>query len=89
MNATLAAAIGAILRHFLTLLAGYLVSKGIWTDAEAQTYVMAAVTALIAFGWSLYQKHRAKLFADKARELPAGVSEERVKTEVARDRAGL
>lgn len=89
MNATLAAAIGAILRHFLTLLAGYLVSKGIWTDAEAVTYVSAAVAALIALGWSLYQKHRSKLFADKARELPAGVPEAVVKREVARDRAGL
>lgn len=89
MNATLAAAIGAILRHFLTLLAGYLVSKGIWTDAEAGTYVSAAVVATLALLWSLYQKHRSKLFADKAREMPSGVSEEQVKREVARDRAEL
>lgn len=86
MNPTLAAAIGAILRHVLTILAGYLVSKGIWTDAEASTYVTAAVAALVAFGWSLWTKYKGRLRLLKALELPAGATEAQVKREVDRDR---
>lgn len=63
MNPMFAAAIGAIIRWALTFLAGYLVTRGIWSQQEATVYVLAAATALTALLWSLYQKYieRAKL----------------------------
>lgn len=89
MNPLLQSFLASILRWLLTAVGTWFVAKGIIKQEEIETYIAGAVVAIIALIWGLYQKHRAKLFADKARELPAGVSETRVKTEVARDRAGL
>jgi hypothetical protein len=76
MPPVLAAALGSILRHFLTILATYLVTRGIWTQEEATTYVIAAVAGLIALGWSLYQKYGfAKLLNTAAGMGPTTVAE--------------
>lgn len=60
MNPIVSEAIGSILRQLLAVLAGYFVSKGVWTTAQATDYVAAAVAGLLALGWSLYQKYRAR-----------------------------
>lgn len=61
MNPLVQEAIGAILRHFLTILAGYLVARGIWTGERAEMYVTAAVAGIIALAWSLYQKYGSRI----------------------------
>jgi hypothetical protein len=58
--------------------AGLLVEHGIWTDAEAKTYVGAAALALAALLWSLYQKYWHRLKLVTAMGLPAGTSEQHV-----------
>jgi hypothetical protein len=86
MNPMFQAALGAILRHFLTIIAGGLVARGIWTQEEAATYVGAAVLAALGLGWSLWAKYRDRLFRDQAMAMPAGVTEDQVKSAMARRR---
>ena len=71
MNPMLMAALGSLLRTALAGAAGYLVSKGIWTDAEAGTYMTAAVAGLLALGWSLWQKYAGRLRLMTALASPA------------------
>lgn len=78
MNPVLQAALGAILRHFLTMGATFLVTRGIWTQEEAMTYVAAAALALLGLGWSVWQKSKAHAKIEKALEMPAGSSLEQL-----------
>jgi hypothetical protein len=59
----LSSAIGSLLRYGLMILATYLVKHGVWTQSAAEGYVEAAVTALLALGWSWWKIHgnRVKL----------------------------
>lgn len=63
MNPMFQAALQSILTHFLTLGAGYLISRGIWTREEAQMYVAGATVAIIGFAWAQWKtyKERRKL----------------------------
>lgn len=63
MNPMAQAALAAIFRWALTIGAGYLVARGIWTQEEAATYVIGGALALTALLWSVYQKYveRSKL----------------------------
>lgn len=83
MNPLVVAAISSILRFALAGLFGYLVSRGVWTNAEADVYLAAAVPALIALGWSAWNnyKDRRKLVTAMASSGP--VSENQVDTLVA------
>jgi hypothetical protein len=53
----LSSAIGSLLRYGLMILATYLVKHGVWTQSAAEGYVEAAVTALLALGWSWWKIH--------------------------------
>lgn len=79
MNPLLQAALGSILRHILTIVAGYFVGKGIWTPEDANTYIVSAVAAVLALGWSLWAKYKDAIFRRVAMKLPAGVDEYDVK----------
>ena len=79
MNPVLQAALGSILRHFLTIAAGYLVAQGIWTQEEAMTYVAAAALGLLGVGWSVCQKSKAHALIEKALDMPQGSSLEQLK----------
>ncbi len=70
MNPILQAAIGSIIRWCLALLAGYLVKAGIWTGSDAQTYVAAGSLAILALGWSIWQKFRSQVKGLVASKLP-------------------
>lgn len=63
MNPIVSAAVGSLLRWALALGASWLVERGVWTQAEAGTYVAAAVLGLLSLGWSLWKnsKGRTKL----------------------------
>lgn len=76
MPPLLSAALGAILRHVLTLAAGLLVARGIWTDGEATEYVLGATLAILAFGWSYWQKQHTEVRIDTALDMPSGSSRE-------------
>ena len=61
MNPMVQEALGSIVRWALMLLAGYVVQAGIWTGADAERYVGGATIAVLALGWSLWQKYRSRL----------------------------
>jgi uncharacterized membrane protein YjjB (DUF3815 family) len=82
MNTMFAAAVGSILRHLLTGAAALLVSRGIWSDAEAATYVSAAAIALVGILWSLWEKHQSRFFLAAALNAPAGTTKEELKEQV-------
>ena len=79
MNPVLQAAIGSILRHFLTMGASYLVARGIWTDADALTYASAASLAIVGMAWAIWQKSQAHALIEKALDMPQGSSREQLK----------
>lgn len=70
MNPALQQALSSILNHFLTLAAGYFVTRGVWTGDEAKDYVAAAVLALLSLGWSLYKRYIERLTLDAAIAAP-------------------
>lgn len=74
MNPILSAAVGSILRHFLTMGAAALVTRGIWTPEDSTTYVAAAALALIGLAWAMYQKYAAHSKILDALSAPAGTS---------------
>ena len=79
MNPVLQAALGSILRHFLTIASGYLVAHGIWTQEEAMTYVAAAALGLLGVGWSVWQKSKTHALIEKALDMPQGSSLDQLK----------
>lgn len=76
MNPLAQAAIGSVIRFALAGLAGWLVSHGIWTQADSTIYVEAAALGVVSLGWGLYQKYKSRLRFIAALQLPAGASEE-------------
>lgn len=54
-------ALSAILRWAFTFVAGYLVEHGIWTAADAKTYVAGAALAVLGLAWSLWSKYKSRI----------------------------
>ncbi len=52
-------ALESIIRSGLTFLAGWLVSKGVWTDGAASVYVAGGTIALMTAGWGVWDKRKA------------------------------
>lgn len=63
--------------------AGWLVQHGVWTEADATTYVAAAAMALVALGWSLWSKYRGRVKLLTALTMPQGTTEGQVKAHIA------
>lgn len=82
MNPLLQSALGAILRWGLTFVAGFFVQKGIWSSEEAVQYVAALSVALLALGWSLWQKYHAQLKLLVAMGTPGRITEKAVEEQV-------
>ena len=61
MNPLAQEALGSIVRATLLLLSGWFVQHGIWTDTDAEKYVGAAALAILAVGWSVWQKYKSRL----------------------------
>ncbi len=87
INPLLAAAIGSVLRFVLAAAFGFLVQRGIWSEAEAALYLSAAVAGLLGLGWSLYQKYSSRLKLLTALAKPPATSEEQVEKMVAQGQA--
>lgn len=84
MNPLLQAALAAIVRWVLAIGAGWIVSHGIWSASDAEDYVAAAALALVALGWSLYQKWRQSHAIQVALSLPVGSTEADLHREIRR-----
>lgn len=75
MNPILQAALGSILRWVLAIGAGYIVKAGIWTDNDAQTYVLAGSMAILALAWSQWEKYKSRVKFLTALATPYGTTE--------------
>lgn len=47
----------SLIRHGLTLAAGYLVAQGLVSEADAATFVSSASMVLAAVAWSAWEKY--------------------------------
>ena len=83
MNPMAQAAIGSVLRHILTLAAGYLVSAGIWSEQDAAGYAAGLSMALLALGWSIWQKHSERVKMLVGLTSPTGTTEAQVERKIA------
>lgn len=79
MSPLVVEALGSIVRAGLQILAGYLVTAGIWQAEAAEKYVGAAALALISLGWSLWQKYSMRTKLVTALAMPSGASENQAK----------
>lgn len=81
MNPLLQSALGSILRWALTFLAGWFVQQGIWTQDAANEYIAGAVLAILALGWSLWQKYKSRIHFLAALDARPGTPEDQVKAQ--------
>jgi hypothetical protein len=75
MNPILQSAIASILRWLLALGAGFLVKHGIWSSPDADSYIASGSLAIIALGWSLYEKYKSRSKLLVALTMPVGATE--------------
>lgn len=83
MNPLLQAALGSLIRFALGGVFSYLVTKGIWTEAEAANYLSAAVVALVALGWAIWSHYKDRLKLVTALATPHAASEHLIERMVA------
>lgn len=83
MNPILQSALGSILRWALAIAAGYLVKAGIWDANDAETYVATAALALLALGWSWWQKYHDRIKLLTALTMKPGATENDVIAHIA------
>ena len=82
MNPLAVEAIGSIIRWVLAIGAGYIVKQGIWSPEDSSKYVAAAALAIIALGWSIYQKYGMRLKLLTALATPSVTTEDQVQEKV-------
>lgn len=78
MNPLLADAVGSVIRFALAGVFGYLVTKGVWTEAQASAFLSAAVVGLLTLGWALWTRYRSRVKFLTAAATPYAVSEHQV-----------
>ena len=83
MNPLFQQGIGSIIRWLLTFGAGWFITRGIWTEAEASTYIGGATVAILALLWSLWQKYRSRLKLVTAMATPSRTNERAVEALIA------
>lgn len=83
MNPMVQAALGSVIRHVLTLAAGYLVSQGIWSEQDAAGYVAAASMVALSLAWSIWQKYGDRLKLLVGLTSPSGTTEAMVELKIA------
>lgn len=78
MNPLLQGFLTRVLQFALAGLFGWLVQKGVLTDAESQTYMTAAIAGIIALAWMLWEKYKDRLKLTTAMATQRPVSERQV-----------
>lgn len=80
----------AVVRHFISIVAAYLISKGLVAPeilSESNLLVLAGgvVTALISLGWIIYRKLSQHRLVQAALNAPAGAKLETVERDAAHE----
>lgn len=74
---------GSISRWGLALLAGYVVKAGVLTQADAEKYIASASLALVALGWSVWQKKKMRTKVVTAISSPEVKTEKQLEAKIA------
>ncbi len=80
--------LGTLVRAVLMVLAGWMIEHGVWTAEQAGRYVPylsgGVVVLLVAVGWGVWQKVKARAKFLLALESPQGTSEAAIKAQMRR-----
>lgn len=87
MNPLFQSALGAIIRWGLTFVAGYFVSKGVWTQEAASIYISAAATGLLTLAWALWKRYIDERLVNTALAMPTGTTRMEAKEVIANGEA--
>lgn len=79
MSDLVRAQIGSIIRHILTLGAGYFVAQGYLTESAATELAASGSVFLATIIWSLYQNTRVNRKVDVALAMPEGATKHDLK----------
>src|SRR5688500_15763048 len=76
----------SIIRHFLSILAAYLISKGlvqpeILSEGNLAVLATGIVAALVSLGWVVYNKLKTRNLVQAAAEAPANASMATIKAD--------
>jgi hypothetical protein len=77
----------SVLRWALASVGGWLVAHGIWTQAQAESFAIAASLGLLSLGLSLWQTYSKRRKLVTALSLPLGCTERDVEYAIDRGRA--
>lgn len=87
MNPLVVEIVGSILRWLLNIVAAFFVSRGIWTDEQADKYVLATTAALavllINLALALWSKYKTRLKLTTALATPFAQTERRLENQIA------
>ena len=83
MNPLLSEALASVVRSVLKIGAGILVSKGVWSQGDATTYVSAAALALVGLGWSYWTTYAQRQKLLVALTVRPGTTEQEITQRVA------
>lgn len=70
---------GSAIRHLLTLASGWLVARGLLTEADATQLVVGLTPLVVAWLWSAWAKRREVALTIKALNARAGTTLSEVK----------
>lgn len=65
---------GSAIRHLLTLVSGWLVARGVLTEADATQLVVGVAPFIVAWIWSVWAKRREVALTMKALNARAGTA---------------
>lgn len=66
--------LGSVVRHLLTVLGGYLVTKGYVDQAGWDEAAAGAAVFIVSLVWSVYQKHSTEQTIATALDMPRGTT---------------
>lgn len=78
---------GTVVRFLLAGIMGYLVRKGVFTDAQVSSLLSAITVGVLTLGWALYVKYRSRLKFLTAAASPTPLSERQVEQMVKTNQA--
>ena len=82
MNPIVTEILGSFIRFALAGAAGILVANGVWTEAQATTFVPAIITGVLTLGWSVWQKYKSRLKLVTALATPGVNTEADIKEKI-------
>lgn len=91
MNPMILEIIGSFVRWVLTIVGGWLVTKGVWTQEQADQYITfltaGIALSLCTLAWSLWKQYKSRRLQVTAQAMPAHQTERDVKAVVASGQA--